>query len=91
MAATVAAILGISPDSVIQETYVGVDKKMDTQALSVSAAGHMVFDYDPKGGPGSMRRAPLAAWRDIWQREQILADQWDSAFAVPALANAPGT
>lgn len=79
MASTVATILGVTPDKVIQDTYVGVDKKKNPQALKTTAAGHMIFDYDPTGGPGGTRRAPWAAWRIIWQRDQILADQWDPA------------
>lgn len=77
MASTVATILGVTPDKVTQDTYVGIDKKKDPQGLKTTAAGHMIFDYDPTGGPGGTRRTPWAAWRIIWQKEQILADQWD--------------
>lgn len=76
MASTVATILGVTPDKVITETYVSVDKQKDPKALDNTAAGHMIFDYDPTGGPGGNRRTPWAAWRIIWQKELILADQW---------------
>ena len=79
MASTVATILGIPIDQVQKNTYAGVDKERAPDVLKTTAAGHMIFDYDPKGGLASTRRTALAAWRIIWQRSQILADQWDPA------------
>ena len=76
MASTVANILGITPDQVSQNTYVAVDGSIDKNILKNTAAGRMLFDYDPTGGPLGTRRKPYAAWRIIWQKEQILADQW---------------
>jgi len=73
MAHTIATILGISDDQVTQATYLSVDKKKDkTDALGSTAAGHMIFDYDPTGGN---RREPRA-WRIIWQNSLILGQQW---------------
>ncbi len=76
MARTIATILSIDFKTIQQESYVGVDKDKDKKlpkpVLSHTAAGHMIFDYDPKGGD---RKEPFA-WRIIWQRDQILGQQW---------------
>ena len=85
MASTVATILGIPANQVQLNTYVGVDKDKDPDALTTTAAGHMIFDYDPTGGPASTRRTPFAAWRIIWQKSQILADQWNPALGSNGL------
>ena len=70
---TVADILGIKDDEVKIQTYIPVDKKKDTSgSLKNTAAGHMIFDFDPKGGS----RAEPYSWRIIWQNSQIDADQW---------------
>ena len=70
---TVANILGIDDDEVKIQTYIPVDKKKDkSDSLTKTAAGHMIFDFDPKGGS----RAEPYAWRIIWQNSQIDADQW---------------
>lgn len=87
MASTVAAtILGVQANRVQTKTYVAVNKeaKADEENAAASggdvlentAAGHMIFDYDPRGGPDSKRRAPQAAWRIPWQKELIDADAW---------------
>ena len=73
MSATVATILGIEVEEVKVRTYIAVDKKKDSSnALSNTAAGHMIFDFDPTGGD---RKEPFA-WRIIWQNSLIDADQW---------------
>ena len=73
MAHTVATILGIPDDEVKIKTYIPVDKKKDTSdSLKITAAGHMIFDFDPTGGS----RAEPYAWRIVWQNSQIDADQW---------------
>ena len=77
MASTIASILGIDTNKVVQKTYVPADGVKDKELLKATAAGRMIFDYDPTGGPGGNRRVPKAAWRIIWQKELILADQWD--------------
>ncbi len=82
MASTVATILGVTPDKVIQKTYVALDAKQSANVLKNTAAGHMIFDYDPRGGPAGSESEPYAAWRIIWQREQIDADQWNRAPAT---------
>ena len=82
MASIVATILGIRPQDVSQNTYVAADGITHKDALDNTAVGRMIFDYDPTGGPGGTRRAPEAAWRIIWQKEQILADQWKRAPAT---------
>ncbi|KAL8776565.1 MAG: hypothetical protein Q9213_008222 [Squamulea squamosa] len=79
MASTVANVLNIPRAKVQTETYVAVDKSKDEEKgekqaiLETTAAGHMIFDYDPAGGS---RRSPMAQWRIIWQRAQILGDEW---------------
>lgn len=60
------------PGKVYVATYVPAPK--NSAALMETAAGHMLFDYDPKGA-GS-RSNPQKAWRIIWQNEIILADEW---------------
>ena len=73
MRSTVATILGITDDKVKIQTYIPVDKKKDESgSLDKTAAGHMIFDFDPTGGS---KREPYA-WRLIWQNSQIDADQW---------------
>lgn len=53
-------------------TYVPAHK--DSIALQETAAGHMLFDYNPKGS--GTRTKPVKSWRLIWQNEAILADEW---------------
>ena len=77
MASTIASILGLDTNKVVQKTYVPADGAVDEELLKNTAAGRMIFDYDPTGGPEATRRVPKAAWRIIWQKELILADQWD--------------
>ena len=77
MASTIASILGIDTNKVVQKTYVPADGALDEELLKNTAAGRMIFDYDPTGGPEATRRVPKAGWRIIWQKELILADQWD--------------
>ena len=73
MRKTVANILEIADDKVKIQTYIPVDKKKDdSDSLTKTAAGHMIFDFDPTGGS----RAEPYAWRIIWQNSQIDADQW---------------
>ena len=73
MASTVATILGISDEEVKIEIYTPVDKGKDkTKSLEETAAGHMIFDFDPKGGS----KAKPYAWRILWQNSQLDADQW---------------
>jgi len=75
MAKTIASILDIDYNAIQQESYVGVDKNKDIDGvLDNTAAGHMIFDYDPKAGD---RREPFA-WRIIWERSQILGHQWSA-------------
>lgn len=72
MAKAVADALGVDVSAVQQVPYLAVDKAKDrTNALDNTAAGRMIFDYDPQGAG---RRRP--AWRIIWQNSQILADFW---------------
>lgn len=79
IADTIASILSIEPNAIHVESYVAVDKDKDSKtprpALVHTAAGRMIFDYDPKGGD---RKEPFA-WRIIWERSQILGDQWSAA------------
>ena len=77
MASTIASILGIDPVKVVQKTYVAADGEVNKKLLDNTATGRMIFDYDPTGGPDGTRHAPKAAWRIIWQKDLILADQWD--------------
>lgn len=73
MKAAVAAALNIDGERVTVNTYAPVDKKKDTtNALKTTAAGHMIFDFDPKGGS----RATPYAWRIIWQRNILAGDEW---------------
>lgn len=78
MANTIASILSIDASAIQQESYIGIDKKEDDKipqpVLRTTATGHMIFDYDPKGGN---RQEPFA-WRIIWQRYQILGQQWSA-------------
>ncbi len=78
MADTIASILSIDAKVINLESYEGVDKKADDLTprplLKHTAAGHMIFDYDPKGGD---RKEPFA-WRIIWERSQILGQQWSA-------------
>ena len=72
MRESVASILGISVEKVNVRTYVAVDKKKDgSNALETTAAGHMIFEFDPTG---TGRRK--AAWRIIWENSLIDADEW---------------
>ena len=73
---TVATILGIDDEQVKVQTYIPVDKNKDKSgSLENTAAGHMINDFDPKGGS----RAEPYAWRIIWQNSQIDADQWKAS------------
>ena len=73
MAKKVAEILDIDVPRVKNVTYLAVDKAKDkTNALSKTATGHMIFDFDPSGGSRGM---PYA-WRIIWQNSLIAGDQW---------------
>ena len=75
MAQTVATILGISKEEVKIKTYIPVDKKKDkSDSLTQTAAGHMIFDFDPDEGS---RRGGFYAWRIIWENSQIAADLWE--------------
>ena len=76
MVTTVATVLGVQADRVQAKTYVAFDKNKHSEVLKDTAAGRMIFDYDPRGGPDSKRRTPQAAWRILWQNEQIDADAW---------------
>ena len=77
MRETVATILGIDVDKVKIMTYIAVDKGRDTSgSLTETAAGHMIFDFDPSGGS---KDKPYA-WRIIWQNSQIGADQWKKPY-----------
>ena len=80
MASTVATILGVAKNKVTQMTYVAIDSNEDSDdQLTNTAAGRMIFDYDPTGGPGGTESEPYAAWRILWQRDQIAIDQWNPA------------
>ncbi len=73
MAQTVADAIGIDVERVQQRTYLAVDKTRDTtDALKNTAAGHMIFDFDPTGGD----RGTPYAWRIIWQNSLILSRDW---------------
>ena len=73
MASTVATILGISDEEVNKVIYDPVDSKKDkSNSLWKTAAGRMIFDFDPKGGS----TAKPHAWRILWQNSQLDADQW---------------
>ena len=90
MAAEVSRLLGNLPihDGVVPQgeafqvgqvstaTYVATRKDKDggQTALDTTAAGHMLFEYDPQGV--GKRRQEQRAWRILWQRSQIMADQW---------------
>ena len=72
MRETVASILGIPAEEVKVRTYVAVDEAKDiSDALGTTAAGHMIFDFDPKGGGRRTR-----AWRIIWENSLIDTDEW---------------
>ena len=73
MAHTVATILKIPDEQVNIQTYLPVDKAEDeSKALENTAAGHMIFDFDPEGGSD----AKPNAWRIIWENSLIAGDQW---------------
>ena len=73
MANTIAPILGISADQVKLHPYVAVDAAKDTtDQLGRTAAGRMIFDYDPNAGD---RQEPVS-WRIIWERGILDLQQW---------------
>ena len=83
MADTIAPMLGINANQVKLHRYAAVDKLKDgTDQLGVTAAGHMIFDYDPQAGD---RKEPMS-WRIIWERGILDLQQWPA----PAPEAAPG-
>lgn len=75
MAATVAAILDIDVQRVETRAYDAVDKEKDRKKENMlvnTAAGKLIFDYDPDCGD---RKEPIG-WRLIWQNQVIDVRQW---------------
>ena len=73
MADTIAPILGINADQVKLHVYDAVDMEKDTtNKLRDTAAGRMIFDYDPEAGD---KKEPVA-WRIIWQNGILDLQQW---------------
>ena len=80
MADTIAVILGINVNQVTKVKYLAVDKEKDHEILDTTAAGHLIFNYDPKDGH---RKHPSRAWRIIWENRLIDADQWAPPAPAP--------
>ena len=75
LAQAVADAFGIDVSKVSQNGYHAVDKagggSSGAEQIRSTAAGHMIFDYDPDGP-----KRGQSGYRLMWQRSMILGDQW---------------
>ncbi|KAL8864450.1 MAG: hypothetical protein Q9174_007349, partial [Haloplaca sp. 1 TL-2023] len=73
MAEIIAEVLGIDVSRVEQKGYYALNDgdPHDHELLDITAAGNMIFDYDPNA---EKRRYPQ--WRILWERSPFYGNQW---------------